>query len=451
MLALAISLVVSACLPRPAAPQDPAPPTAPTQAAAPRPADVMSADAVVKALYATISGPPGPRDWQRLRSLFAPDGRLAAIVPQRGGGVRTALMTVDDYVRRAGPRLEQEGFFEQEIARTAQVFGDLAHVFSTYEIRRSLADAKPLLRGINSIQLVRLDGRWAVLQILWEQEEQAGPIPAEFLPAPGGGDAPAPLAVKIVGSDLLLAFAAAWGDAYLATNPDVATTVVGGGTGTGFAAFAKGDTAVTLAARRPRDAELAAARASGAEPLEICFGYRVGTVAVPLANPLASLDLEQLRSVFATDGALTRWSQLGVTLPGGGDDAIAPVCPPAGTGPFLLLQRRVLQDAQLRREARQIAPDAAIPVDLRNRPGGIAWLASPEAPEGLRVVPIAAAAGRPAIAPTPATCADGSYPLAEPLYVYFRDEPSGRVKAFVKWLASDAGKALIARHGFVPR
>lgn len=449
MLALALSLWLCSCPATSVPPQDPAP--APPAAPAPRPADVKSADAVVKALYATISGPPGPRDWQRLRSLFAPDGRLAAIVPQPGGGTRTALMTVDDYVRRAGKRLEQDGFFEQEIARTAQVFGDLAHVFSTYEIRRTLADAKPLLRGINSIQLVRQDGRWAVLQILWEQEEQAGPIPAEFLPAPAGGDAQVPLAVTICGSDLLLSFAAAWGDAYVATKPDVTPTVVGGGTGVGFAMFAKGDATIVLATRRPKDAELAAARASGTEPIELCFGHAVGVVAVPAANPLASLDRDQVRAVFAADGALLRWSQLGVTLSGVADDAIAPVCPPSGTAPFALLASQVLQGAQLRREARQIDPEAAIPVDLRTRPGGIAWLASPEPRDGLRVVPIAAAAGRPAVAPTPATCSDGSYPLAQPLYVYFRDEPSGRVVAFVKWLASDAGQALVARLGFVPR
>ena len=93
-----------------------------------------------------------------------------------------ALLTVEDYIARSGPTLERDGFFEQEIARTGEVFGDFAHVWTTYEGRRALTDEEPFLRGINSIQLVRTDGSWRVLQILWEQEAQAGPVPDRYLP-----------------------------------------------------------------------------------------------------------------------------------------------------------------------------------------------------------------------------------------------------------------------------
>lgn len=175
-----------------AAPQDPkpapaAPPQAPTTSPAARPAatpaDVASIEALVAALYASISGAAGQaRDWDRMRSLFHPDARLVPIVKTKDG-MQTRVLTVDDYVRRSGPMLERDGFFEQEIARRIEAFGDFAHVWSTYEGRRALTDEKPLLRGVNSIQLVRQGGRWHVLQILWEQEADAGPIPAQYLPA----------------------------------------------------------------------------------------------------------------------------------------------------------------------------------------------------------------------------------------------------------------------------
>lgn len=173
----------------PAGPQDPVrPPAAAATPAAPQrpaaaPADVASIDAITAALYDVISGPAGKaRDWDRMRSLFHPDARLVPMVKTRDG-MRTRTMTVDDYVKTSGPFLEQQGFFEREIARTTQAFGHFAHVFSTYEGRQKQDDATPFLRGINSIQLVQQDGRWWVLQILWEQEHDAGPIPAQFLPA----------------------------------------------------------------------------------------------------------------------------------------------------------------------------------------------------------------------------------------------------------------------------
>ena len=167
--------------------QDPVPtPTPPPTVAKVQPSakseDVASIDAIVAALYAVISGPAGQqRDFDRMRSLFHPDARL---VPMLKGptGMRTRVLTIDDYVLRSGPMLERDGFFEQEIYRTVEQFGDFAHVWSTYEARRALADAKPFMRGINSMQLVRQDGRWHVLQILWEQEVDAGPIPTKYLP-----------------------------------------------------------------------------------------------------------------------------------------------------------------------------------------------------------------------------------------------------------------------------
>ena len=158
----------------------------PAAATAPKadPADVASVDAIVKALYDVISGPAGKaRDWARMRSLFHPDARLVPMLKARDGGMRSVLLKVDDYITRSGPMLERDGFFEQEIARRVDAFGDFAHVFSTYEGRRNADEVEPFLRGINSIQLVRQQGRWFVLQILWEQEADAGPIPAQYLPA----------------------------------------------------------------------------------------------------------------------------------------------------------------------------------------------------------------------------------------------------------------------------
>lgn len=154
-----------------------------------RPASLDSAaaaevGATVDALYAVISGPAGQkRDWNRLRELFHKDARMVPLVPRRGSdGVAAMLITPEDYIQRSGPSLEKEGFYEQEIHRELQLFGDFAHVWSTYEGRRALDDEQPFLEGINSIQLVRVDGRWQVLSLLWEQAAQAGPIPSRYLP-----------------------------------------------------------------------------------------------------------------------------------------------------------------------------------------------------------------------------------------------------------------------------
>jgi hypothetical protein len=78
--------------------------------------------------------------------------------------------------------VEKAGFYESEIARRTEVFGNIAHVFSTYESRRAKADA-PFARGINSIQLLKDGDRWWIVTIFWDAEQPNKPIPPEYLPA----------------------------------------------------------------------------------------------------------------------------------------------------------------------------------------------------------------------------------------------------------------------------
>jgi hypothetical protein len=147
-----------------------------------KPADVASVDAILTSLYDVISGPAGqPRDWNRFRSLFVPDARL---IPTRhnktGAGADVAIYTPEQYQERAAPVLEK-GFFERGIHNTTESFGNIVHVFSTYESRHT-KDGEPFQRGINSIQLLKDGNRYWVVTIFWDGETPTTPIPAKYLP-----------------------------------------------------------------------------------------------------------------------------------------------------------------------------------------------------------------------------------------------------------------------------
>jgi hypothetical protein len=146
------------------------------------PADVASIDAILGALYDVISGPAGQsRNWDRMRSLFVPGARLIPTGRRPDGTRRLTVWTVDEYISTVGPTLERGGFFEREIARRIERFGNIAHAFSTYESRRTAADPQPFARGINSIQLWFDDKRWWVVTIYWEGERPDNPIPGRYL------------------------------------------------------------------------------------------------------------------------------------------------------------------------------------------------------------------------------------------------------------------------------
>jgi len=146
------------------------------------PADVGSIDGIIAAVYDVISGPAGKkRDWNRMRSLFMPGARLIPTGSRRGGGYGSRALTVEDYVTLGTPLSEKEGFFETERARRIESFGQIAHVFSTFEARHAPEDAKPFLRGINSIQLMNDGKRWWIVTIFWQAEDEKNPLPEKYL------------------------------------------------------------------------------------------------------------------------------------------------------------------------------------------------------------------------------------------------------------------------------
>lgn len=146
------------------------------------PKDVSSLDAIVAAVYGVISGPPGDRDWNRFRSLFVPEGRLVPIRKNPDGSFTHQILSVDDYANRAADFFKKEGFFEREIARKTDSFGQLTVIFTTYASRHTAdQNEKPFARGINSMTFYNDGKRWWCLSIIWDSERPDNPIPDKYL------------------------------------------------------------------------------------------------------------------------------------------------------------------------------------------------------------------------------------------------------------------------------
>jgi hypothetical protein len=147
------------------------------------PADVASVDAIMRSVYDVISGDAGKaRNWDRFRSLFHKDARLIPTGKNPQNGVVTArVLSPEDYITRSEPLLVKDGFFEREIARRTEQYGNIVHVFSTYESRHKIDDKTPFARGINSFQLYNDGKRWWVLTIFWQGETRENPIPKNYL------------------------------------------------------------------------------------------------------------------------------------------------------------------------------------------------------------------------------------------------------------------------------
>ena len=160
------------------------------------PADVESIEAIIAAAYDSISGPPGKkRDWDRMRSLFISGARLIPTAVDAGrndvdlapgrvrpnGGLAPQMLDIEGFIARAEQAFEKTGFYEKEVARRVEQFGQIAHVWSAYESRHDPSDPVPFMRGINSIQLFNDGRRWWILSIYWQHETPQHPIPEKYL------------------------------------------------------------------------------------------------------------------------------------------------------------------------------------------------------------------------------------------------------------------------------
>lgn len=153
----------------------------------PDPADVESVDAIIAAVYGVISGESGEeRDWDRFLSLFHPEAKL---IPS-GCNAETGQCGANhfsprEYIEVANPFFMEAGFFETERHRIEEYYGSMAHVFSTYDSFYSAADTEPFNAGINSFQLLNDGNRWWIMNIFWQDQNSAGPIPDQY-----GGNKP---------------------------------------------------------------------------------------------------------------------------------------------------------------------------------------------------------------------------------------------------------------------
>jgi hypothetical protein len=145
------------------------------------PKDVSTIDGIVKAFYETISGPKGqPRQWGRDRTLYMPTVNYVGM-NERDGKISAGVMTHQQYVNATNGSFLTGGFHEREINRITKQFGNIAHVFSTYEFTND--DKTDKGRGVNSIELYWDGTRWWIAFASWDEERPGSPIPKEFLPS----------------------------------------------------------------------------------------------------------------------------------------------------------------------------------------------------------------------------------------------------------------------------
>ena len=133
-------------------------------------------------LYDLISGPADEeRDWDEVRKLFHPGALLHSELTLPDGAHQSGTWTVEEFCEAAAAEYRRTGFWEREVACRSECFGNVAQVWSTYESRVENPDAEPVGRGINAAHLLKRDGAWGIVSLIFQIERGTDGIPERYL------------------------------------------------------------------------------------------------------------------------------------------------------------------------------------------------------------------------------------------------------------------------------
>ncbi|MHC4959243.1 MAG: PstS family phosphate ABC transporter substrate-binding protein [Planctomycetota bacterium] len=266
-----------------------------------------------------------------------------------------------------------------------------------------------------------------------------------------GGDRKGRAVIQNKGSDTLVNVAQAWAERYKEVNPKVAIAVSGGGSGTGISALINGTVDLANASRKMKPREIEAARKNGVEPVEHIVGFDALAVYVHTDNPVKGFTLEELAAIYGEGGTTENWRQLGLDFKQAKDGKIVRVSRQNNSGTYAYFKKAVLGKKREYKLGSLDMHGSKDVVDLvAKTPGAIGYSGLAYATDEVRLAPVAKTKGAEYVAPSVESAASGRYPIARPLFVYTRGEPTGAVKEYLDWVLSDAGQRILLEKGYAP-
>lgn len=263
----------------------------------------------------------------------------------------------------------------------------------------------------------------------------------------GGGDRKV---IQNKGSDTLVNVAQSWAEAYKTVDPNVAVAVSGGGSGTGISALINGTVDIANASRQMKDKEISLAREKGIEPKEHLVGYDALAVFLHKNNPIEKMTFAQLAGIYGEGGTITKWSQLGVQVPGCDSDEIIVVSRQNNSGTYAYFKEEILAEKDFRMGTKDMHGSKDVGDLVAHTPCAIGYSGLAYLDNSVKAPCIAKDDASACVMPSRQTAVDRTYPIARPLFMYTNGEPKGAVKAYLDWILSDKGQCIIQEKGYAP-
>ncbi|MFN2303914.1 MAG: phosphate ABC transporter substrate-binding protein [Anaerolineales bacterium] len=237
--------------------------------------------------------------------------------------------------------------------------------------------------------------------------------------------------LQIAGSTTVQPLAEVLAEAFMAKNPGVTVDIQGGGSSVGVTSAGEGTVDIGNASRNVKDSEFETF------PDLTIFTIAYDGIAI-VTNPdleLPSLSIDQVKAIFA--GETTNYSEVG-----GPDAEIVVVSREEGSGTRAAFEELVMEssdeEAVITENAILQQSNGQVRTTVATTPASIAYVSFGFIDESINTVAIDGSD------PTVANVKNGSYPIFRPLNMLTNGEPNELAQAFLDFILSDAGQAIVA-------
>ncbi len=140
---------------------------------------------LVYAFYEVISGASDEgRHWPIFHRILDPKCSFFAALTTADGKTMSGQWTADEFQRQHQDEYADKGYWRRCAGYQEFVFGDIAHVLSACELRVGSRESTPVLRGMDSVQLIMGESGWHILSVAFQAERPDLLIPPNFLDSP---------------------------------------------------------------------------------------------------------------------------------------------------------------------------------------------------------------------------------------------------------------------------
>lgn len=262
-----------------------------------------------------------------------------------------------------------------------------------------------------------------------------------------------------IGSDTLNNLMTLWAEGFRAIYPNVNIQIEGKGSSTAPPALIEGTAQLAPMSRAMKGSEIDAfEKKYGYKPTEIKVSIDALAVYVHKDNPLKSLSLQQVDSIFSSTYRLggkpaTTWGDVGLT----GEFANRPISlfgRNSASGTYGFFKDVALGKGDYSTRVKEQPGSSAVVQGIASDIYAMGYSGIGYKTSGVKVLALAAKPGEKAYEANPENCLSGDFPLARFLYIYINKDPSKPMdkltKEFLNFVLTKPGQEVVAKDGYFP-